>query len=261
MSEESTHVFLSDKRDVRESSWNDSADWQAGVPTNVRIHNDRLRPKPVRPPSGVSRWNFESDLSDSWGENGGIDRTSSGYQSGAIGNYAKQFDGNSDRVVIPHSTSLQFESEISISAWTYWAGGGDNNMRVLTKRTNPLTRESYGLAKDQFLNKDDSLAFRLYVDGEFSTVDSPNPMPTNVWVHWVGTWDGTTQRLYKNGNEVASKQATGTLVQNNDNLGIGGRGDGENDWWKGALDDIQLYSKSLSASEVSNLFKAGHIFD
>jgi hypothetical protein len=84
-------------------------------------------------------------------------------------------------------------------------------------------------------------------------------MPVGSWTHWIGTWDGSIQRLFKNGVEVNSQPAAGTIITNNDNLGIGARGDGKNDWWKGAIDDLRLFSKGLSSTEASNLFNTGRI--
>ena len=35
------------------------------------------------------------------------------------------------------------------------------------------------------------------------------PLPLNAWSHLAMTWDGTTQRLYVNGAQVASRAVGG----------------------------------------------------
>jgi hypothetical protein len=251
--------FVSDRRTNQNVSWSNELDWQAGERTNVEIVDGALVSQPDPPDSGVARWDFEQGLSDSWGSNHGSDYTSSGYTPGPAGGYAKIFNGSTDRVVVPHAPELQFTNSITISAWSYLDGRDDENSRIITKRTDGLTPESYGLVKDRFIDDDDSMTFRVYIDGEHSTLDSPEPIPLRVWTHWIATWDGTTQRLFKNGVEVGSQPLTGTIITNSDALGIGCRGDGNNDWWNGYIDDLRLYSKGLSPTEASNLYTAGRI--
>ena len=63
------------------------------------------------------------------------------------------------------------------------------------------------------------------------------------------TWDGTTQRLYLNGVQVASRAVGGTLVNSAGALRFGGN-NVWSEWFSGALDEIRIYNRALTQGEV-----------
>ena len=74
-------------------------------------------------------------------------------------------------------------------------------------------------------------------------------LPVNVWSHLAATFDGTMQRLFVNGVQVGSLPVTGTLVQTPGAFRIGGNNIwGE--WFSGAIDDLRVYDRALSATEI-----------
>jgi RHS repeat-associated protein len=77
--------------------------------------------------------------------------------------------------------------------------------------------------------------------GSFGTV------PMNQWTHLAATWNGSTMRMYINGSEVGN--STGTLGAANAGLTIGSQRNGS---WpaKGAIDEVAVFSRELSAAEV-----------
>ena len=56
-------------------------------------------------------------------------------------------------------------------------------------------------------------------------------------------------RLYVNGKQVASDRLQGTAVVSNGALRIGGNKVWA-EWFKGAIDDVRVYSRALSAAEI-----------
>ena len=72
----------------------------------------------------------------------------------------------------------------------------------------------------------------------------------NTWVHLAGTYDGTTQRLYVNGTEVAKRAQSGPIEVSGGVLRIGGNSIwGE--FFKGRIDEIRVYNRALSAAEIT----------
>ena len=69
----------------------------------------------------------------------------------------------------------------------------------------------------------------------------------NVWKHVAMTYDGTTVRLYIDGGLVDS--ATGAHVSNNNTL-LFGRWTPASEFWDGVVDEVRLYSRTLSQGEV-----------
>ena len=85
--------------------------------------------------------------------------------------------------------------------------------------------------------------------------------PTGVWQHVAAVADGSRIRLYRNGIEVANTKYNGTLKTDFAPLGIGakpndtgtGYQEGSAGFWDGMIDDVRIYSKALSASDIESL--------
>ena len=71
--------------------------------------------------------------------------------------------------------------------------------------------------------------------------------PWTTWTrqHLAATYDGTEQRLYVNGAQVATRAQTGTIVNTGNPLRIGGNGIwGE--YFQGLIDEVRVYRRALS---------------
>jgi hypothetical protein len=77
----------------------------------------------------------------------------------------------------------------------------------------------------------------------------------NNWTFIAGTWDGVTQILYVNGasNTAASfiDSALGTATAH---LTIGAYAPGANQNFRGRLDDVRIYSRALTPSEIATIY-------
>src|SRR5207244_4115035 len=92
--------------------------------------------------------------------------------------------------------------------------------------------------------------------GGGQNVNTPSLVGTEL--HLVGTWDGTTARLYRNGVQVASGvTGTGSVPQPSDFLLAGTDGYGHG--LDGQIDELRLYDEALSAGTVAAHFAAGPI--
>jgi YVTN family beta-propeller protein len=69
--------------------------------------------------------------------------------------------------------------------------------------------------------------------------------------HVVGTYDGATQRLYINGTQVASAALTGAITANSNALYIGSW-NGTSELFRGTIDEVAVYTTTLTAAQVSN---------
>jgi hypothetical protein len=71
----------------------------------------------------------------------------------------------------------------------------------------------------------------------------------------VGTYDGTTQRLYINGSQVGSQALAGAATVTTSGLWIGSW-DGGSERFSGVIDDVAIYNQALSAAAVSSHYSA-----
>ena len=82
---------------------------------------------------------------------------------------------------------------------------------------------------------------------------------TNQWFHFAGTWDGQDKRLFVDGVEIGAVQSTIQVDDVDLVLGADYRMTAEGDIdtvvipLTGALDDIRIYDRVLTPSEISEL--------
>jgi Concanavalin A-like lectin/glucanases superfamily/Bacterial Ig domain len=168
------------------------------------------------------------------------------------------FDGVDDYVTF----ASQAQSTISISAWVYaQATPGNVFPRIidmpgyvlfLAEPSNPKSNPS-------------SLGFlsrRSTQDGEWNT--PANSLAYNSWNHVAVVYDSSSTSnnadLYINGvkqtiSKISSPQGTQTA---NEGAGIIGNRIPLNRGWEGLIDELRVYNRALSASEIVSLYDQGN---
>ena len=78
----------------------------------------------------------------------------------------------------------------------------------------------------------------------------------NVWHHLAATYDGSVLRMYVDGVQVGTLNAPGNIANTTGGvLEIGGDALwGE--FWSGGIDDVRIYNRALSATEITALMNA-----
>ena len=91
----------------------------------------------------------------------------------------------------------------------------------------------------------------LYGGGYGNDVSVAGFWAAGVWHHIALTYDGAIARLYADGVEVASAAKTWNLVRSQ--ARIGQQVNELSEFWDGAIDDVRIYSQTLSPEEVAGL--------
>ena len=91
--------------------------------------------------------------------------------------------------------------------------------------------------------------------------DSTLPVSSNTWYHAVVTYDGSYQRMYKNGVEVYNRAQSGNIGTNSVVLSMGARGvDGSGgsgyNFFPGQIPVVKAYKAALTAAEVQQNYQA-----
>ncbi|OQA11553.1 MAG: hypothetical protein BWY67_00862 [Bacteroidetes bacterium ADurb.Bin397] len=74
----------------------------------------------------------------------------------------------------------------------------------------------------------------------------------NTWQHLEMTYEGTTLTVYLNGVVAGSTPATGTIANSFEDFLVGNLlYQGTNFWFNGQLDEVSLWSKSLTPAEIN----------
>ena len=83
-------------------------------------------------------------------------------------------------------------------------------------------------------------------------------VPANTWVHLAGVGDGTNIRIYTNG--VLAASGAGTTSGSSTfgfNIGGGGIFDPSANFFNGQIDEVAVYHRALSLTEIQSLYRAG----
>ena len=73
---------------------------------------------------------------------------------------------------------------------------------------------------------------------------------SGMWYHVAAVYDGATAKLFVNGAKAAEAAQTSYVPGQSGGFAIGGCAGGSF-WWNGSADEVALYSKALTAEEVS----------
>lgn len=88
-------------------------------------------------------------------------------------------------------------------------------------------------------------------------LDSTNPIPMNTWTYVAGTYTGTRLNVWVNGVLSGSRLVSGTTCANNEPLAVGAKNATTlgllEAFWDGQLDDVRVYTRALTASEIAGL--------
>jgi hypothetical protein len=249
-----TYFFRVRARNATESSdWSntDSATTSAAPPPSAAYRDVVMTDSPV------SYWRLGetsgTTAADQRGTNAGTYQSSPTLGAPSLlasdsANRAVSFDGTNDRVRVSSSASLRIASPLTIEAWikpTSLPGTGAF-ASVVTKA------ESYSL---QFNGP--RLELTIIQSGTRRRLQAPvGAIVAGQTYHVVGTYDGTTQRLYVNGTQVASTGLTGGATLNNNALYIASW-NGAREYFRGVIDEVAVYGSALSATRVDAHYDAG----
>lgn len=212
---------------------------------------------PVVTTGAYAYWDFNDSsaiaANDLWGSrkatlNSGVTRVTGALRQGI------RCDGTSNGYASLPAGAVSTLADFTISGWVKmdaaanWArmfdfGTGTNVYMFLARNNTGYLRYAIttgGGSKEQGIN-------------------ASTPIGTGVWVHFAVTWTGNLGILYMNGVEVGRNSAMtlkpsslGATTQN-----WFGRSQYSGDpYLTGTLDDIRIYSRALSASEIVTLVNA-----
>ena len=213
----------------------------------------------VDPPPGlVSWWPGDGNAFDIEDGNDGTLQGDATFAPGKVGE-AFSFDGNGDYVTIPHDPALQ-PTDITVDAWIK----GD-----LADQTSPIrylvVDKSHGFGNGtgwalQGETSGGRIAM-IYGNGSFQNAEvfSASNVLDDNWHFVAGTLDGSKLRIYVDGvleNEITY---SGSPAGNNREVNIGAAWGGGQfvRFFNGLIDEVEIYNRALSASEIQAIFDAG----
>lgn len=215
----------------------------------------------------VGHWTFDgNDIQgstaidrSSFGNNGTI--TGAVPMIGKLGQ-ALSFDGTDDRISFGDVLDIGDTDDISIAGWF-------NNISFSDCRVLVAKKIDYGnlVGYTTYIgNNPDVFIFKVSDGSDSYSVNSTMEFTTPGWHHFVAVWDQDSEsgtRVYIDGSD-ASGSRSGTIGNVGDpsssnpySLTIGTVSSNDQCFFQGRIDDVRIYNRVLSASEVLNLYDLG----
>jgi hypothetical protein len=214
----------------------------------------------VEPPSGMAAWwPGDGNSNEIFGSNPAVLQGGVVFASGMSGQ-AFSYNGVNGLAKAPYSSKLDIQSAITIEAWVNPTIPASTNIQAIAGR--------YAVYQLQ-INPDGKVLFSLSLDHTLDQqVISSNPLPANKFTHIAGTYDSNpgVQKLYINGvldvtRQVTSGNKTITLQPTEEPFTFGGfagiDGLGAFSFLQGLIDEVQVFSRALSDSEILSIYSSG----
>ena len=108
----------------------------------------------------------------------------------------------------------------------------------------------------------DSNHVRMYNSGMSPTnLYGDNNIQDNQWHHVAGVYDGSTRRLYIDGELDATDPETGSLTNTTYEIWIGSNPPNAHRVWNGRIDDVKIYDRGMSWEEIRDIAGAHIAYD
>ena len=157
-------------------------------------------------------------------------------------NSAFSFDGVDDDISAAHNSLLNITGEISLAAWIF----------PTAQKTQTIIRKGSSARETPYdfgLSGTGDIVFSLNPNSQFTQARKTG-YTLNEWTFVVGTYNGTTMKLYVNGQLETSVSISGSLTTDSLPLLIGTRLNLAANTFSGKLDDLRVFSKALSETEI-----------
>ena len=176
----------------------------------------------------------------------------SGRRNGAVGHNVRRvpgrfgrgvaFNGASSWLNVRHRPSLDLTGSLTLEAWVKPQPG--TKTRTILAKLGPGAN-AYALHGATFGGG----AGGEVDAGGARELASSDDLPFGRWSHVALTYDGSTLRFYRDGQEAATASVRGPIAMTPGPLRIGGNFIGGG-WFKGVIDEVRIYNRALTAAEV-----------
>lgn len=231
-----------------------SSSWS---PTSVQVRTSAANPEDE---DLVGSWSFEGvgqNVVDSSNYNNhgtlGTNASASPNDSTRVAGYSgkgMEFDGINDYVNVPADNSLNMSSsgEVTLSTWV--------NLNDWPNNYGIAGRYDYGDGSQRYgymLYTKSGGEFRFQVANDTHSYPSATGFSTDKWHHLVGTYDGSDIKIFVNGDLEGTASHSAGIGVPSYGFRIGTVDDTFTNM-NGTIDEVKVYNRSLSTSEVQALY-------
>ena len=199
----------------------------------------------------VSHWPFENNYNDNVGNNHGSVNGNPVFIEGKVGKSLK-FDGND--YIKTDIKNLDLQSAFTISAWIN-AESSSSFQTILAKEQD--SPEGWSNRNFWFALWDNgklTLKFSSLSNNNDCNVIGGEDLRNKGWKHVVGVYDGSNCKIYVDGILVGSDKTLSAPEGIGQPLLIGLESNYRKRGFKGAIDEVRIWNRAFSNSEVKELY-------
>jgi hypothetical protein len=198
---------------------------------------------PVSAPSGlIAWWRAETNALDSASTNKGTLAGGAAFTAGKVGSYAFSFDGSTGYVDTPLDAQPSALPSTTWEAWVYPTRANAGRQEILSTDDGGYDRSV--LVQDA--------SFGIFTG---AGVWTPAAVIPNRWQHIAAVFTPTNIEFYANG--VRSSYGAAPVGQNTARRLRIGASPAFGEYYQGFADEVSIYNRALSASEITAIYNAG----
>jgi hypothetical protein len=170
-------------------------------------------------------------------------------------NRAYSFDGSSSYIIINNGLAFDFSNSFSVSCWINPAPSQSGEPSIFSKSHGSSGGSSWLIYRHGSSATSFSFEY-LQAASTWVTSLSATDLVANQWNHYLLTKQNTKLSSYLNGNLVSTAFGSDPAIRTNGNapLFIAAA---YNNYFKGCLDDILIYNRTITALEALALYQFG----
>ena len=165
-----------------------------------------------------------------------------------------EFDGSNDTVDLGVLDVGQ--PALTLAAWINADSfpGSARDPRIISKATGTAANDHVFMLGTIRSGANTFLRARLRINGTTATlIASTDSLETERWYHTAMVYDGSTLKLFLDGEEVGSRTLSGPIDQANSVSVAVGSQPGGSKGFDGKIDDVRILQRALSVSEIQNI--------
>ena len=218
----------------------------------------------------IGYWQFENnetnEIFDSSGNGNNGELINGTRGEGKTGNAISLTGSDDSHASIPASASLNsYTDQFTVTAWVFPTVPPDDFNPVVARQTLNVAHP------DQFylgFGPQDGIQYKWHLGTDNGSVGDiyAGTVDFNRWIHLAGTYDGEIMRLYVDGVEIANQFLTGNIPVDANPVTIGAEENGDIPLdvvgeFEGLIDEVRLYNRALTASEIQEINLAQDLED
>ena len=202
-----------------------------------------------RPAGLAAWWPGDGVAVDIVGTNHGTALNGATFEAGKAGP-AFKLDGVDDYVIVSHAAIFNLTNSVTMEAWIK-----SSNSAAYSGIIKKYTTDNKGY--QMLVNNDGTIRADFGIGSTYFTASHSKNILDGTWHHAAATYDGTNAFIYVDGFRGSATTRTNLLAVNTASLLIGRDDCCSGRYFNGVIDEASLYSRALSAEEITALYAAG----